>query len=308
MPRFVIVPITLLFIALLPCISYANATEAGEIPAGGIEFKKENNISIENEYLFISKNKIEVSYVFKNHSDSDITTIVAFPVPEYDFNDVLTEIHDDVAFRDFTVAVNSKNVNYNEDVRAVFNGKDVSKMLQDMNVAVNDYGGYELEDIFARTNEKGKRKLSELGMLSSHGYPAWKISRKYYWDQIFPANKFINIKISYTPQYGWDGSAAEGDMFKFGYYKEAACIDSSSEKWFSKHKYISVAWVSYILTTANNWQGPIKDFHLILEKSKGELMSLCFDYPITKTGPTRFESHVKDFVPEKDLTVYYFSN
>ncbi|MEW6741046.1 MAG: DUF4424 family protein [Nitrospirota bacterium] len=66
-------------------------------------------------------------------------------------------------------------------------------------------------------------------------------------------------------------------------------------------------FISYILTTANNWKKPIKDFHLILEKPKDSIMSLCFDYKLTKTGPTRFESHIENFVPKKDLKIYFIS-
>ncbi|MBI4825929.1 MAG: DUF4424 family protein [Nitrospirae bacterium] len=37
------------------------------------------------------------------------------------------------------------------------------------------------------------------------------------------------------------------------------------------------------------------------------IMSLCFDNELTKASPTRFESHIKNFVPEKDLKIYFIS-
>lgn len=51
--------------------------------AGGIVIGKTDAIAMEQEDLFISKDKIRVAYVFRNTSAQDITTRVAFPVPTF---------------------------------------------------------------------------------------------------------------------------------------------------------------------------------------------------------------------------------
>lgn len=51
--------------------------------AGGIVFGKTEAIAMEQEDLFISEAKIRVAYVFRNTSKRDISTRVAFPVPEF---------------------------------------------------------------------------------------------------------------------------------------------------------------------------------------------------------------------------------
>jgi len=68
----------------------------------------------------------------------------------------------------------------------------------------------------------------------------------------------------------------------------AACIDAklartifvSGKRQLADPKissdYAELAWVDYILTTANNWETPIKDFELDIQKpSTSWYLSLC---------------------------------
>jgi len=51
---------------------------------GGIQLRREANISMEKERLTISEAKVTVEYEFLNQTDKNITTEVAFPIPPYD--------------------------------------------------------------------------------------------------------------------------------------------------------------------------------------------------------------------------------
>jgi hypothetical protein len=65
---------------------------------------------------------------------------------------------------------------------------------------------------------------------------------------------------------------------------------------------LSVSETAYILKTANNWNGPIGRFHLTLDKLKPEnVLSLCWDGELKKTGPTTFESTLTNFAPTRDI-------
>ena len=64
-------------------------------------------------------------------------------------------------------------------------------------------------------------------------------------------------------------------------------------------------WISYILTTANTWKGPIEDFELIVERDPGDLVTFCWDGPVEKIAPDRFRAKALDFRPTKELTVYF---
>lgn len=63
--------------------------------------------------------------------------------------------------------------------------------------------------------------------------------------------------------------------------------------------------VRYILTTANNWSGPIGEFRLVIDKEDPKaLVSLCIN-GIRKIGPTRFEFTARNFVPKRELDILF---
>lgn len=63
--------------------------------------------------------------------------------------------------------------------------------------------------------------------------------------------------------------------------------------------------VSYILRTANNWAGSIRDFKLTIDKDReSSVVSLCAE-GVKKVGPTTFEITRTDFVPDRDLEIFF---
>lgn len=303
--------------------SIANDTIV-EITPQGLQFKTEKNISIEREDLYISLKKVEVSYIFKNHSDKDITAEMAFPVPPYKIFDfkIVNHSHKPINFRDFIVEVNNRQITYKKEIRALVNGKDHTTLLRSLNISIEDFGKYDFanpnqaSDI-SKLTEENRKILANLGILNVTE-PCWTVEMKYHWTQTFPANSNVSIKHSYTPYYGgepgtfhWNmwTNKLEGDINE-RIVKES-CLDQKTEKAIEKKMigklevYIYYTWVSYILTTANNWKTPIKDFHLTLEKSENAIISLCFDHKLVKTSPNRFEADIENFVPKRDLEVYF---
>ncbi len=102
--------------ALLFILSPALANDStAALGAGGIVFTRSEHIAMEQEDLFVSREKIRVAYVFQNTSNKDIQTRVAFPIPEF------TQDSDDSPFgydplsanpMHFSVIVNGKKVNF----------------------------------------------------------------------------------------------------------------------------------------------------------------------------------------------------
>jgi hypothetical protein len=66
---------------------------------------------------------------------------------------------------------------------------------------------------------------------------------------------------------------------------------------------LSLWWrsVQYILTTANNWSGPIKHFHLEIDSDAPDEILLTCMPSIKQTSPTRYEFDASDFHPERNL-------
>src|SRR6185437_14196398 len=60
-------------------------------------------------------------------------------------------------------------------------------------------------------------------------------------------------------------------------------------------------WMSYVWSTGANWNGPIHDFHLTIDKGDPKaLVSFCWDGKVEKSGPTTFEMRATDFSPPQD--------
>ncbi len=67
-----------MFYYQLPCLC---KRLGGRETNGSIEFLQQNEISMAKERLLIASDRINVDYVFINHSAQDITVPVAFPMP-----------------------------------------------------------------------------------------------------------------------------------------------------------------------------------------------------------------------------------
>jgi hypothetical protein len=317
---------------------YANIASANdtitEITPQGLKFRTENNISIEREDLYISLNKIEVSYEFRNNSDRDITAEIAFPIPPY-WGLAVANIafgHYPLSFDDFEVEANGKRVDRKKEVHAYTKGeapRDITDILRNMNISIEDFAGFGSSSFPVGRNAikdlsmKNKSELLKLGAIDSDDVPCWVVDMKFHWTQTFPANSVVRIRHRYTPYFGGDGDYfqrwqgnAEGEINP-EMVKES-CLDGKTKLSLEKKAltkvnetgkmgHLNYLWVSYILTTGNNWKGPIKEFNLTLEKPEGSILSLCFDDKIVKTSSTRFETHIDNFVPKRDLKVYFIT-
>jgi hypothetical protein len=106
---------------------------------------------------------------------------------------------------------------------------------------------------------------------------------------------------------------------------ENLCIDPALQKsvadqalknyTHSEDTWLEMAWVDYILTTANSWKTPIKDFTLIIDKRKNSghivaperrYVSMCWDGPVRQMDAAHLFLHKTNFVPKKEIRVAFF--
>lgn len=188
------------------------------VPAGGIVFQKTDAVSMDKEDLFISENLVRVSYVFKNRTAEDFTTMVAFPLPVYR----LYEFEDaEPNFAEFTVRVDGSDVKYNTVVQGVLvknadtefaapsraqfePHRDVTDLLEKHGVEIRD-----LEKSWETANQlsaDAKADLIKEGVLREDGdnvIPQWFVKVTYTWEQTFPAGAEIRVEHEYRPQTGY---------------------------------------------------------------------------------------------------------
>ena len=90
---------------------------------------------------------------------------------------------------------------------------------------------------------------------------------------------------------------------------KAYCISDDLRRTLAdpKRKMRFYTQLGYILTTGANWAKPIGKFTLTIERAPGQLVSLCWDKSLRKTGPNVFRAEKSDFLPKKDLDVIFFT-
>lgn len=324
---------------LLLGVSAAQADDgAASVAIGGIQLKREANISMDKEVLRISRAKVAVDYDFVNESDRDISTVVEFPIPAYDVG--VDEPGGSRNFDDFRLWIDGRPVSYRSEIHAILSGKDYTALLEGLGIDIASFGGWGVENNkevgpITKLPAAKLHELSKLGLIPSDGslIPQWLDTKTIYWTQLFPAHKIIHIRHEYTPAVGFESIPPDifGPVNLDRYITEHsrkniadACVDAglqkelvrrATERYKPNEDVIPVAWVDFILTTANTWKTPIKDFTLIIDRQptlpyigRSEYVSLCWDGPITKLGTHTFVAHKVNFVPVRELHVVFFSD
>lgn len=321
-----------IFLPLLVLVALQLSADDGaaSIAAGGIVvMKREPRITMAKEVLRISFQKVIVDYDFRNDSDEDITTEVAFPVPDYE-ND-LDRSGRVPAFDDFQLAIDGKPAHFEVEARAFLKSVEYTQLLNSLHVGIASFGqatgkdGY--PDIEKLTAEQ-KSRLVTAGLIDSDdGEMLWSVRKKYYWRQIFPAHKIVHIRHEYSPITGNENSISYGmgpnpDKYLAEEIK-TFCIDGGLHTTLQdiadgkNDKQASYAYVDFILTTANTWKKPIEDFTLIVERPhwktwRGEIetvyVSFCWDGPVKRVDADHFSAHVANLVPTKELRIGFFSS
>ena len=206
---------------------------------------------------------------------------------------------------DFKLWVDGEPIKTQRKLVILLDGKiDISKQ-------VAGYGWTERElTYFLSDHEspppKGKKALPR-EWFSNEEEPRFTLNEYFIWQQNFPAGKPVSIKHSYSPSIST--GVPQPASYLIQDYAKLTCLDKGAQLEMKKRarEYgLSWAYVSYILMTANNWQGAIKDFKLTVKKQDAkDMVSLCFDGELKKTDPKTFEFHQQNFKPTHDLSLLF---
>jgi hypothetical protein len=67
----------------------------------------------------------------------------------------------------------------------------------------------------------------------------------------------------------------------------------------------SESWIDYILVTGGNWEKPIGDFRLVVDKGSPSTLVSFSGNGGKKIGPTTFEMRKRNWRPGKDLAILF---
>ncbi|MAZ14747.1 MAG: hypothetical protein CL535_00185 [Ahrensia sp.] len=310
----------------LVAVTPAGANDStAEIGAGGIVLAQNYSVEMQSEVLYISMDEVRVDYVFRNRSERDVETLVAFPMPDMDvspYYEVAIPNLDD-NFLGFTVTVDGQSIQPELQQRAYVAGVDVTDKVLAAGLPLAPIGDYDGLDV-SHLSDAQIEDLQAWGIVTVQGDlgkaggrpqvdATWTLKSAYWWRMNFPAGVDVAVEHSYTPAVGGaaglfvlgDGTRTEPHP----YYADKFCVDKGFMSAVRKRdgttdsdgpRY-SERWLSYVLSSGANWAGPIGTFKLIVDKGSTEnLVSFCGER-VTKTGPTTFEMDLNGFLPEKDL-------
>jgi hypothetical protein len=313
------------FVGTSVCSSAFADDGAASIAAGGIVMIREPRITMHREVLRISVEKVSVDYEFRNDTDVNVTTEVAFPVPAYslEWDEYMIKT---LGFNDFRLTVEGEPIHFMVETKAKLKGKDVSAVLNKYGIDIATFGHFNEHTHYAkdiRTLSVAQRAaLVRTGLIdpeADQDEGNWSVEKKYYWLQTFPAHAVIHISHQYTPVLGNTNSVRYGlapvTKEDPNSAKELAslCIDPRLRKVLvhdvdTANTSVPFSYVDFILTTANTWKTPIEDFTLIVERphlknARQSIVSFCWDGPVTKIDADHFSAHIDNLVPKKELRV-----
>ncbi len=333
--------IALSLIVLLFSIISALANDSlAEMNTGGLVFVYSPNVEMVSEELYVSTKEIRVDYIFRNNSEKDIRSIVAFPMPDITgdpYGEVAIPFPDEDNFLGFSVRINGQPVEVKLQQRVFALEIDQTDLLIEANIPLMPFAletTKRLELLPASSQDRQNDnqvtldKLVFLGLVENEVWddgsgvknypvPIWTLKSTYWWEMSFPANAEISVSHKYIPSVGGttatflinpDGSKGES----YDEYVKRYCVDktfiSAVKRGFANNTSEYMApffenYISYILKTAQNWYGNIDNFRLVVDKgSTRNLVSFCGEN-VKKIGPTTFEMRVEDFYPENDLNI-----
>lgn len=309
----------------------ANDTSGYVLPAGGVAFQKQDGIKMQTEALYIRPGRIEVNYLFENTTDKDITTRLFFPLPPISaVSDYYGDTRDAKHQFDFKLWVNGNPRPRQTHFSLTHAQREVpSVALQLWRTPEESLDETTFHERVSALPEKDRQTLAEgkylqWGGLFVHNKKTneweegqgwtitmqdsiWKKHISYSWEQTFPARQTIAVRHTYVPSHK---NTNTGRPF-------SKCIDPESQTYTAfvslpenernhpwKERLEAANYLEYILTTANNWQGPIENFNLLVEsplKSAG-----CFDGKAFYAGQY-YAVNRRHYTPREDMSVDFMA-
>ena len=304
-------------LALCALSAQANDTLV-TLGAGGLVPVKSAQIVMEREDLTVSVKQISVHYLFRNNSDHDLDVTVAFPMPELDGGQVAHEplnlpSRPGANFMGFEVLVAGKRIEPRLEVRAFHDGRDITDRLRAAGLPVSVIDESFASAVSRLTPQQRRDFAKDELVVSDEPEPQktfwanWNTRIQFYWTQHFPAHAVVDVVHRYRPVVGGSyivatDNGAEHIKPYCGSADSVALIQDFKKQHAIKNEIaLYEKRIRYILTTANNWSGPIRDFHLTVTANSPDNIVLSCLAGLKRLSPTSYAFSQANFHPDREL-------
>jgi Domain of unknown function (DUF4424) len=284
---------------------------------GGLVPPKSTKIVMESEDLEISAHKITVRYIFHNTSSKNIDALLEFPLPDLEGIRVVVSpvglpYEKRLNFVDFKVSCNGKPVPARMEARGFFKNRDVTALLHAAGLSVSVQYDTVLPAI-RKLVPAARKQLEKEGLIEQIDTNVWAAGWtervNFYWRQHFPVRSNVNLVQTYRPSVGggyFEKGIDDGSVPVKDYCTGADTLRRISQLQQTIHPdasgiTINEREIDFILTTGNNWSGPIRHFRLLVESDSPQDIILTCMPGLKRAGPTRYELSRTNFHPSSDL-------
>lgn len=290
-------------------VAQANDSTAS-VGVGGLALLKSNAIRMESEELDISADRVGVRYRFLNATRKDLRATVAFPLPPYAWAENAGPGESTGPIREMRIVVDGIPIEPRVHRVATIAGRDVTGPLREIGLTeeqVRLHASYQVDGSSTLTDEQVRR----IEALGRGEFPQWRVTESYYWEQVFPAGRAIEVTHEYQPFAGsrnWDFKDAENARLWRDYAaRTPTCLAPGALRQLRKAGGMFHRDVAYVLGTGRNWKGPIGRFTLRIHAgTPAQAVSACLPGPLKRTGPSTLEFSRTQFVPQDRLHVHFF--
>lgn len=313
--------VTIAVFAICPP-SQANDSSAS-LDIGGLHLIYNPNIEMQEEDLYLSVREVRVAYKFFNKSKDDIQTLVAFPLPEIENGEggnYGIQSDNPINVVGFEVIVNGQQLKPRAEIRAMSLGVDVTKLLEKYGlplttIVANDEARDRLNARIRDLPPEARRELETFGVIDwrssfdkdgkPDANPRWTTKVTFYWLQTFAAGRVTEVRHRYRPiprTFFTSMDEIKSERMRKSYCVDAAFTRAAQAKERSVGTLMGTE-LRYILSTADNWVGPIGRFSLTIDKgSANVLASMCLRGS-KSTGPATFSVTKDNFQASDDLGI-----
>ena len=304
--------------AALPLSALANDTLV-TLGAGGLVPVASSAIAMESEDLAVSLDRITITYTFRNKTTQDIVSTVAFPLPTLEGDDVenvpmAVPSQDKLNFVGFRVDQDGRPVPVHVTMQAFHDNRDITARLRALNLPISVLDK-SLAAKLGQLDPGNQRALESAGLIecdpSDNGsrrcWARWSTRTQFFWKQRFPAGASVHLHQTYRPFVGGSyipanySGARTIRPYCGGPQALEAIRDYKRRHPERKDILLFANELEYILTTANNWNGPIGNFHLTVAAGSPEDILLTCMPGLRRVSPLRYEFAGANFRPTSEL-------